>query len=163
MARQYIVWNGASGALTAALASVATGTALKTMLQLKPGNDISIIEWGYSFDTIPTAKVNVELVDTGTVAATVTASVSSDIPKYGSPGGAASAATLSTTGTGYTASAEGTVTATRLLAYQEEWGQSFKQQFPLGREPEVASGNLLRIRVTTATTINMTCYIAWEE
>jgi hypothetical protein len=157
----YITWNGATSALTAATASVATGTTIKTMLQIKSGTPkMRIIEWGYSFDTAPSVKVNVELVETGTVFATVTQGV---VATYNDVTGPASQAVLSTSGTGYTASAEGTVTATRLLAYQEELGSSFKQQFPLGREPEINGGSSLRIRVTTGTTINMTCYIIWEE
>lgn len=159
----YITWNAAAPT-SAAISGVATGTSIKTMLQLKPGSSkLRIIEWGYSFETVPTAMVRVELIDTSTVAATVTAAVAAGVMPYNDVTGAASLATLSTTGTGYTASAEGTVTSGRLLAYQEEWGSQFKQQFPLGREPELNTGNLLRIRVTTATTINMSCYLVWEE
>lgn len=162
--RRFAVWNGASGALTAALAPVTTGTpGPKTMLQLKPGSNIAVLEWGYSFDVIPAANLKVELITTGTVAATVTASVAADIVKYDDSGNSASLASLGTTATGYTATAEGTITSTRLLAYGSEWAQSFKQQFPLDREPGVLANDLLRIRVSTGTAINMTCYIVWEE
>lgn len=159
----YITWNAAAPT-TAAISGVATGTSIKTMLQLKPGTPkIRIIEWGYSFEAVPSAMVRCELIETGTVAATVTAAVSAGVMAYNDVTGPASQASLGTTATGYTASAEGSITAGRLLAYQEEQSYMFKQQFPLGREPEVNGGNILRIRMTTATTINATAYICWEE
>lgn len=164
--RTYIAWNGASGALTGALAPVVTGAsgAIKTMLQLKSSApDITIVEWGYSFDVLPTVLVKVELIDTGLIAATGTALSAAGVPAYSVPGGSAAELTYSTTTSCYSASAEGTITATRLLAYNEEWGQSFKQQFPLGREPSVPAANFLRIRATTNPTINMTCYIVFDQ
>lgn len=160
----FIAWNGATAALTAALPSVTTGTAIKTMLQIKPGTPkIRIIEWGYSFDVVPTALVKVELVETGTVGATVTAFAAGDVAKYNDSTGPASGISLGTAASGYTSSAEGTVTASRLLGFDEEWAQSFKQQFVLGREPEVNGGNFLRVRATTATALNMVTYVIWEE
>jgi|SRR5438067_2874160 len=160
----YIAWNAATAALTAAPAGVTTGTTIKTMLQIKPGTPkIRIIEWGYSFESVPTSMVRVELVETGTVFATVTALAAGDVAKYNDATGSASGISLGTAASGFTSSAEGTVTSTRLLGYEEEFGSQFKQQFPLGREPEVQSGNALRIRATTGTAINMTCYLIWEE
>lgn len=160
---QYRVWNSATAALTAAPISVTTGTSIKTMLQLKPTSSISIIEWGFMFDIVPTAVVNVELLTTGTVAATVTASAAGDVVKWGDGSGGASVVTVGTTATGYTASAEGTVTASRLLDFEPAWVQSYKMQWPLDREPSVASTDYLRIRMTTATAINARCFITWEE
>lgn len=162
--RRYIVWNGATAALTAALASVSTGTSLKTMLQIKPTTNIAIVEWGYSFDVVPSALVKVELITTGTVAATVTNYASGDIIKYDDAGSAASAiATGGGNTSGFTASAEGTVTSTRPLAYRSEFGQSFAQQFPLDREPGVQANDFLRIRMTTSVAINALCYVIFEE
>lgn len=159
----FIMWNADTSALTAAPASVATGTAIKTMLQLKTGTPKSrIVEWGYSFDTVPAAAVKVELIETGTVFATVT-TIGSGIRAHNDVTGPASQAVAGTSASGFTSTVEGTVTASRLLAYQAEWSQQFKQQFPLGREPEINGGSALRIRVTTGTTINMSCYIVWEE
>lgn len=161
--RRYIVWNGATAALTAALASVTTGTSVKTMLQLKPTTNISIIEWGYSFDVVPTALVTTELITTGTVNATVTAYASGDVAKYDDSGTGASAISLGTSASGYTASAEGSITATRLLDRRQEWGQSYAIQFPLDREPGVIANDILRIRMTTATAINAACFVIYEE
>jgi hypothetical protein len=150
----------------AGVATSAVSGTVKTMLQIKPGTPkIRIVEWGYSFDTTPAAFVRVELVTTGTVFATVTAYNAGDVPTYNDSTGPATQVALGTAASGFTSTAEGTVTATRLLAYQEEAGTAFKQQFPLGREPEVAGGSALRIRATptSAAAITMTCYVIWEE
>lgn len=161
--RRYVLFNGATAALTAALAPVTTGTSLKTMLQIKPTTNIAVIAWGYSFDVVPTAKVAVELITTGTVAATVTAFASGDVCKYDDPGTAASAISLGTSASGYSASVEGTVTASRLLAYRSEWGQSYEAQLPLDREAGVIANDILRIRATTSVAIGMTCWVQIEE
>jgi hypothetical protein len=159
--RRFIAFNGPAPT-TARISSVTTGTAIKTMLQLKPTTPISILEWGYSFDTVPAAVVHVELITTN-VGATVTDFVAADLIKYGDAGGAASAVALTTDASGYTSTAEGSITSARPLAQRAEWGQSFFQQFPLDREPQVQANDFLRIRATTATAINMLCYIVWEE
>lgn len=166
----YITWNGAVSTSTpwAPIAGVATSAVsgtTKTMLQLKPGTPkVRIIEWGYTFTAAPTAAVQMELIETGSVSAVaVTAGLA---VAYNDVTGAASQAVLSTTGTGYTSSStEGTITALRLLAYQTELGTQFKQQFPLGREPEINGGNILRIRATptTAAATSLVCYVIWEE
>lgn len=161
--RRFIVFNGAIGDLTSPLSPAATGTSTKTMLQVKPTTNIALIAWGYSFDVVPTALVKAELLTTGTVAATVTAYASGDVCKYDDAGSAASLISLGTSASGYTSSAEGSVTATRLLDSRLEWGQSYMAQFPLDREPGVQANDILRIRATTATTINMLCWVAFEE
>jgi hypothetical protein len=71
----YLIGNGAMQT-TAAFVAVTTGTAIKTMLQVKPGATtvLKIIEWGISFDGSAAATPGkVELIETD-VAATVTAS-----------------------------------------------------------------------------------------
>jgi hypothetical protein len=161
--RRYAVWNAATAALTAAPTAVTTGTAIKTMLQVKPTTPIVIVEWGYSFDVVPTALVRVELITTGTVNATVTQFAAGDVVKYDDPSMGASAISLGTAASGFTSSAEGTVTASRLMDYQLSWAQQFSKQFPLDREPGVVANDILRIRMTTATAINATAYIVFEE
>ena len=143
----FITWNGLSNALTAPLAGVATNatTTVKTMLQVKAGTSkIRVIEWGYRFLAAPTAPVHMELLETGTVFATVT---------------------TGTAATGFTATAEGTITATRLFADTLDVGTYFSQQFPLGREPEINAASCLRIRATptTAAATTVICYVCWEE
>lgn len=164
----YIVWSADTSAATGPPATVATaavaGTA-KTILQLKPGaSKIRIIEWGYGFDTGPTSPVRVELVETGTVFATVT-TIGSGIRAYNDTTGTASLAVAGTTATGFNSSGEGSITASRLFGYNYDNGLYFKQQFPLGREPEVNGASALRVRATptSAVAVNMYAYIIWEE
>jgi hypothetical protein len=160
--RRYRVWNYAMPT-TAAPTFVTTGTTIKTMLQVKPTTNISIIQWGFQFDVIPTALVKVELVTTGTIGATVTAYVANDVIKYDDAGAANSAISLGTAASGYTSTAEGTVTATRELAIGPGWSQAFDMQYPLDREPGVQANDFLRIRMTTATAVNAICYVDFEE
>jgi len=162
----YLVPNGPFPT-TAAQVAVTTGTAIKTMLQVRPFNIIRIVEWGISFDGSAAATpIKVELLSTGTVFATVTASVDADIIKLNDPAAAAASIaglTLSTTGTGYTASAEGTITATDMYDVQFiSPTNQYVKQFPLGREPTVAIGDSLRIRVTAGAAVNAYCYVVCE-
>jgi hypothetical protein len=164
-AKTYVTYNGAMPT-TAALAPVTTGTAVKTLLQIAtPATEmLRVVEWGISFDGSAAATPGkVELIETD-VAATVTAHVSAGIMKVNAPNDVPSLMTLGTAATGYTATAEGTTTASRLLDYQliAPTGQYVKQ-YPLGREPEVAASKFLRVRVTFAAAVNAVCYVMWEE
>lgn len=143
-------------------ATSATAGTVKTLLQVKPGSKIQVIEWGYSFTSTPTAPLQLELIETGTVFATVTAG---SISSYNSPTLTTSAATTGTSATGYTATVEGSITATRLLAQNFDTATYFKQQFPLDREPEILSGYSLRIRATPTASASTTvlCYVIWAE
>jgi len=164
----FICWNGLSNALTGttiltAVASAATVTP-KTMLQVKTGaGKIRIVEWGYIFVATPTAPVTMELIETAAIAATVT---TGNVLNYNDVTGIASqTAAPGVASTGFTATAEGTVVATRLLAETYDTATYFKQQFPLGREPEVNGASILRIRATpsTAAAVTLVCYVIWEE
>lgn len=157
----FITWSGDASALTAQLSGVSLTTAtLKTVLQVAPTNKIRIVEWGFHFLSVPSSPVTVELIQTD-VAATVTAGT---VAKYSDSTGDASGVTISTSGTGFNASAEGTITATRLLS-QKIYQSDFAQQFPLGREPEVEASKFLRIRAkqSTGSSLSMVCYAIWER
>lgn len=166
----YLIGNGAMQT-TAAFAVVTTGTAIKTMLQVKPGATViaRVKEWGISFDGSAAATPGkVELIETD-VAATVTAAVANDITKYdeaallgGDPTTALFA--VGTTSTGYTASAEGTITAVRNLDGQILLPptQPFFKQFPLGAGPIIQASKFARIRVTFGTAVNAYCYMVLE-
>ena len=162
----YRIYNGPMPT-TAAQLAVTTGTAIKTMLQLKPFNVARITGWGCSMDgAAGAAGIQWELLDTGTVFATVTASADADVLKVdGAEGAVASVAglTLATSGTGYTASAEGTITTTKVFDSQfvQPTGQ-YIFQFPLGREPKLIIGNAVRIRVKAAAAVNAICFIDVE-
>lgn len=157
----YIAYNGVAPT-TAALPSVTTGTAIKTMLQVLSTKELRIVEWGVHMDGAP-AAIKWELLSTGTVAATVVAHVAAGVPLYNNPNGSAATVTLSTTGTGYTASAEGSITVSRLFESKILSTNSYEKQFPLGREPMVKASDVLRIRATAATAVNATCWIVWKE
>ena len=160
----YLIANGPMPT-TAAFAVVTTGTAIKTLLQVKPLMLAKVVEWGISFDGFAAAApINVELIETD-VAATVTASVEADIVKLDRPtiALAAEVMTLGTAGTGYTGSAEGTITAVRTLDLQLIAPTSqYVKQYPLGREPVIAKNLFGRIRVTAAAAVNAYCYMILE-
>lgn len=163
----YLIGNGPMQT-TAAFAAVTTGTSIKTMLQVKASATIAakIVEWGISFDGSAAATPGkVELIETD-VAATVTAAVAADITKLDSDslvGGdqTTNLIQVGTTSTGYTATAEGTITVVRNLAGPQFIAPSsqFIQQFPLGREPVIQIGKFGRIRVTFAAAVNAYCYV----
>lgn len=156
-------------ATTAAQASVTTGTAIKTLLQVKgvTGLQFKVVEWGISFDGSAAATpIKCELLETGTVFATVTAAVAADIAGIDAQGLATTSTTyfsVGTTATGYTASAEGTITASRGFDLQLVAPTSqYVKQFPLGREPVVNAVSALRIRVTAGAAVNAYCYVILE-
>ncbi len=166
MGKLYIAFNGPAPT-TASQVAVTTGTNIKTMLQIQvPATmKIKIVEWGISFDGSAAATpILCELLTTAAVAATVTAHVAAGVPPFEDATAPASNMTLGVAGTGYTASAEGTVAATRMLDCQlVAPTNQYIKQFPLGREPEVPVSTILRVRVKAAAAVNAICYIIWEE
>jgi hypothetical protein len=163
MAR-YRIYNGPMPT-TAAQVPVTTGTAIKTLLQLKPFNQCKINAWGVSFDGSAAATpIKVELLETGTVFGTVTASADADCIKLdGTDQAVASVAglTLGTTATGYTCTSEGSITTVRMFDAQlVAPTNQYIYQFPLGQEPVLVIGNATRIRVTAGAAVNA---YAWIE
>lgn len=170
MAGQLYKVNNGPSATTSATAKVTTGTSAKTLLQLLQGAaNMRVVEWGISFDgTTSATPIQCELITTGTVASTVTAFVANDVTYFSDPGATtgstAAGLTLSTTGSGYTSTSEGSVVApVRSGDYQliSPTNQYIKQ-FPLGREFEVPATHCLRIRVTAGTAVNAVCYVIFE-
>lgn len=169
----YKIYNFASPT-TAAPSLVTTGTSIKTMLQVKPSATVisRIVEWGYWLDSSAAAtSAKIELIEVD-VPATVTAHVAAGIVKYdanalmgGDP--TTNLIQVGTSATGYTSTAEGTVTASRLLDLQiQTTSTSFVTgqwvQIPLGREPVLQVNQFGRIRVTFGTAVNMACYMLLE-
>jgi hypothetical protein len=152
------MWKVYSAAVptTAAMVRIATGTAIKTHLQLTaPSNaDLTIVSWGVSLEATPSAFVVAELIHTTTVAGTgMTAVTPSNLR-----GSTASAATA-----GFGPSAEGTVVATtRTFGSAIMTSSYFEHEWSLGREPLLEASQVLRIRLTTATTANALCWIVYE-
>lgn len=159
-----LIQNGAMPT-TAAPVKITTGVAIKTLLQVKLNAGVTgkVVEWGISFDGSAAATpIEAELLETGTVFATVTASVANDITRLNplEQDPTTGLVTVGTAATGYTASAEGSITASREFDYQliAPTGQYLKQ-FPLGREPIVNALSALRIRVTAGAAVNAYCYV----
>jgi len=169
----YQLFNGPM-ATTAGQAAVTTGTAIKTMLQVKGGANINgtfkVTEWGISFDGAAAATpIKCELLTTGTVGATITEFVAADIINLTDPNAAAVtddnpfAFTAAGDESGYTATAEGSITATR--QFDAEFvapTNQYVKQWPLGREPTFKATEFLRIRVTAGTAVNCICYVNIE-
>lgn len=165
----YKIFNGPAPT-TASQVAVATGTAIKTLLQVKPGATqvARVCEWGISFDASAAATPGIVELCVTDVAATVTAHVAAGIHKQDSEALAGGDPTtnlfsVGTTSTGYTASGEGSVGAVRqsdvqLIAPTNQ----YVFQFPLGREFMVNPAEFLRIRVKFGTTVNAICYVLME-
>lgn len=168
---RYKCFNAAM-ATTAAPVKVTTGTVIKTMLQIATPatRQLQILEWGFSLDAAPatTGVGVVELIQTD-VAATVTAHTATGVPSL-DPNAPASLVTLGTSATGFTATAEGATTATRLFDAQEVAGVSngampivYTYQFMPDARPVVAISKFLRVRVTFSAAVNMLCWVTWDE
>lgn len=152
---------------TAAQAAVTTGTAIKTLLQLKPFNQAKIVAWGVSFDGSAAATpIKVELLETGTVFGTVTASADADCIKLGGTDQAVASVaglTLGTAATGYTCTSEGSITTVRMFDAQlVAPTNQYIYQFPLGQEPVLVIGNATRVRVTAGAAVNAYAWIEVE-
>lgn len=153
---------------TASIATLSlTAATIKTILQAKLFNTGRIVEWGVSFDGSAAATpVKCELLDTGTVFGTVTASVDADIAKLGSVEDAVASVaglTLGTAATGYNASAEGTITAVRMFDFQLVPPSSgYVKQFPMGYQPKCIIGNAVRIRCNAPAGVNVYGYIVMD-
>lgn len=166
---RYRTYNGPMPT-TSAFAAVATGTSTKTMLQLATPStrQLQVISWGFSLSGAPGAAGIVELIGTD-VAATVTAHVASGI--YGvDPNVPASLLTLGTSATGYTASSEGTPTATRLFDAKEITSVAggtdlaYEYQFMPDERPVLNFSKFLRVRATTPSVgVNLITWVCWDE
>jgi len=164
----YKIYNGPF-ATTAAQLAVTTGTSIKTLLQVKgiAGLQMKVKAWGCSMDgAAGAAGLQWELLETGTVFATVTASVAADILGWDGMGLATTSTTyfsVGTSATGYTGSAEGTITASRMFDSQfiQPTG-AYAWEFSLGNEPIVSAVSALRIRVKAAAAVNAICWVLIE-
>jgi hypothetical protein len=165
MASRFKIFNGPSPT-TAAQVAVTTGTSIKTLLQIKPTKLGKIIAWGISFNGSAAATPIVcELLETGTVAATVTAHVDAGLVKLGGSDQTVGSdfMTLSTTTTGYTSTSEGSITVSRMFDCQfVAPTNQYIYQFPLGQEPIMLTTNYTRIRVTAPAAVNAYCWIECE-
>lgn len=170
MANLYKIYNGAAPT-TAALTKQATGTAIRTMLQIATpsGADILVVAWGIEFDgTAAATPIQCELFDSDVAASVMTAHSATNVVKVNKPSGTASQIQYGAALTGYAPGAavtEGTpTTASRLLDYhQVPPTNQFGWEWSLGREPTVVNSRFLRVRVTAGASVNAICWVMWEE
>jgi hypothetical protein len=171
MSYRYKAWNGPMPT-TAAQASSATVSGIKTMLQLAPptGRYMKLLSWGFSVggSAALTSTSTVELIQTD-VAATVIAHVAAGVQPQ-DPNGPASALTLGTSATGYAASAEGSTTTTRTLdaqvleALAGENNFVYAYQWLPDEAPIVKPAAFLRVRATFGDTAHtMLTWVCWDE
>lgn len=164
-------WNSAMPT-TSAQAAVSTGTAIKTMLQIAtPANrQLTLIAWGFTIDSAPGDSSVFELLQTD-VAATVTAHGASGVQPL-DPNAPASLMTLGTAATGYTASAEGATTGTRIFDVVAANSSvsltagmaTYRYQWMPDERPIVGTSKFLRVRSTTPTAATtMRCFVVWDE
>lgn len=165
----YKIFNAAMPT-TGSMVAVTTGTALKTLLQIKPGATqvIKIREWGISGDASAAATPGIVTLSVTDTAATVTAHVAAGIHKFDSEALTAGDPTtnifaVGTTSTGFTASGEGTVGTNRVGDSQlVAPTNQFVIQFPLGAGFAVQPGEFCRLRCTFGAAINVLCYVLVE-
>jgi hypothetical protein len=147
-----------------AIVEVATGTAIKTVLQVATPSttDIELVAWGVSFDgTVSTNPAGVVTLADYDVAATVT---SLTPEKYGSEFDQSSLCVGGTSATGYNASAEGSITASILRDGQNVHPQgAYSLWWPENDRPKIKVSKFLRIRCLFSVDVNCIPWIIWKE
>ena len=160
-----IYWvQSAAFQTTAAPVVVATGTAIKTLIQIGiPSTQrIKVVEWGISFDTPGSAgTVKCELVQTDVAATTGTSITPQPYEDANDPASACAGGAALTC---FQPSAEGSTTVVRVGDLQLITPPYiYVKQWPLGREFGAPVSKFLRVRVTASVTCNAYAYVIWEE
>lgn len=164
---------GAAMPTTAAIAAIATGTAIKTLLQVAPPSDrmMQLIAWGFTIDDPAGADGTIELLQANVAATSLTAHTSADIYRL-DPNIPASKVQLGTALTGFNAGAEGSITATRIFDVVKLSSVSaeaapvltYAYQFMPDERPYVAVSTFLRVRATTPTSgVDCLPWVVWDE
>ena len=169
-AKVYSVVNGAVPGAAAAT-PIATGTAIKTHIQLATNatsTAIRVIEWWTEFDGSAAATpIKVELLrNTATPQNSLTAYSSADIARVNDPNAPASTIQLGVALSGFgTGATEVTPTGTvaNLATHFVPPTSGIYIQYPLGREPEAAISQFIRHRTTSGASVNCYAGISWEE
>ena len=161
--KTYAVTNGAAPG-AAAPATITTGTAIKTMIQLATNTTtpaIRFVEWWVEFDGSTAATpIKVELMrHTTAPQTTLTAYVTADIARVNDPNAPTSSLQLGTALSGFsntTTEVTPTGTPVSLETHLVPPTSGIYVQFPLGREPEVQVAAFARVRTTAGAAVN--CY-----
>ena len=145
------------------LLTVATTTALKSVLQVAPvGTDVKVHGWGISFAGVVATGTPGEasLVD---CAVASTAGTSLTPEEWEGTDGQPSLAVGGTALTSYNLTSP-TETGVRFLDGELVHPQTaYGVWFPEARHPTVKAGRFLKIRTTFAVDVNCVPWIVWEE
>lgn len=166
--RCYVVGNW-TRPTTAGPVKRATGTAIRTMLQLAVTSTdiIACMEWGISFDgSAAGTPILVEIFNCTGAASGLTALAATDVSRMSSPlGNETAPLQYGTALSGYSPGAaitEGTVANANMWDVQLIAPTSqYVKQWPLGREPGAAASTFVRIRVTAPADVNCLCYVVF--
>jgi hypothetical protein len=168
-AKTYSALNGAVAG--AAIATpIATGTALKTMLQIATNTtspSIRVVEWWTEFDGSAAATpIKVELIGNAAAQTSLTAYVAADITPINDPNAGTSSIQLGTALSGYNNANDPGVTPTTVRQFATHFvppTSGIYIQYPLGREPEVQQAKFLRHRTNSGASVNAYVGVIWEE
>lgn len=165
----YSVVNGAAPGAAAAVA-IATNTAIRTMLQLATNataTTIDVVEWWAEYNgTAANTPITTELIrHTGGAQTTLTAYGAADITKVNDFNAPASTLQLGTALSGFsnTTTEVTPTTVTNFSTHFVPPTSGIYIQYPLGREPEVAISQFLRVRVTAGASVNCYAGVSWAE
>ncbi len=169
-AKTYAVTNGAAPGAAAAVA-IATGTAIKTHIQLATNTTtpaIRVVEWWTEFNGATAATpITVELIrHTTAPQTTLTAYVTADIARVNDPNAPTSSIQLGTALSGFsntTTEVAPTGTPVSLETHFVPPTSGIYVQFPLGREPEVQVSAFARVRTTAGASVSAYVGVMWEE
>jgi hypothetical protein len=168
-AKTYTVLNSTLTPAAAPVA-IATGTAIRTQMQLKCSAIVGfrIIEFWTEFDGSAAAtpiKVDIVGADAGP-ATTLTSYAATDFAKTNDPNAPASDLVLGASSSGYWNASTGEVTPAtnprQIAAHLVPPTSGIYIQYPLGREPEVAASSNLRLRTTAGASVNCYAGIVFE-
>jgi len=162
------IWNGPAPTAAQQLA-VDTGTSIKTMLQVlsATGIGLRVKAWGVSMDgAAAAAGVEWELLETGIVAATVTAHGATGIVAVDEQARAVTPSAyfnLGVEATGFTGSVEDTITESRVFdgAFVQPTGER-SWEFSLGNGREIDPVHVLRLRCTAVAAVDAKCWVEIE-
>jgi hypothetical protein len=153
---------------TAAPVKQATGTAVRTMLQIASlsTQGLQVLGWGISCDSSAAATPgNVELFGTTVAATAMTALAAADVQCY-TDANAVASDTLLQFGTGLTAYAPGAGVTEGTVANYRHFDNvllpatgPYNIERSLGNECVILLSQFVRVRVTLGTTTNMLCWV----
>lgn len=164
MGTRYNVLNATGAAATTVLTAVATGTALKTLLQISTAatTPVVVVEWGVSFDGTNSAAAPVQVrLQRQTTAGT--GGTAGAIVKYSNPASQPTANTTSLTAPAGTWTAEPTASDIIGGPWFVNPTSGMVQQYPLGREITLDVSTRLAIVSVSAASVNAMPYFVIEE